>query len=47
MACMLQPECNVLHGYFRCHLPNQTVDIEVRMTSMQGHMYSKETEHPN
>ena len=21
MACLLQPECNFLHGYFRCQLP--------------------------
>ena len=21
MACLLQPECNFLHGYFRCRLP--------------------------
>ena len=36
MDCILQPECNFLHGYFRCHLPNETVDIEVKVTSMQG-----------
>ena len=35
MACILQPECNFLHGYFRCHLPMEAVDIEVKITSMQ------------
>ena len=35
MACILQPECNFLHGYFRCCLPIEAVDIEVRITSMQ------------
>ena len=36
MACLLQPECNFLHGYFRCWLPVEVVDIEVKITSMQG-----------
>ena len=36
MACLLQPECNFLHGYFRCQLPAEVVDIEVKITSMQG-----------
>ena len=35
MACILQHECNFLHGYFRCHLPIEAVDIEVKITSMQ------------
>ena len=35
-ACILQPECNFLHGFFRCHLPVKMVDVEVRITSMQG-----------
>ena len=36
MACILQPECKFLHGFFRCHLPVETVDVEVRITSLQG-----------
>ena len=36
MACILQPECNFLNGFFRCCLPVETVDVEVRITSMQG-----------
>ena len=36
MACILQPECNFLHGFFRCCLPVETVDVEVWITSMQG-----------
>ena len=36
MACILQPECNFLHGFFRCHLPVEMVDVEVRIKSMQG-----------
>ena len=35
MACLLQPECNFLHGYFGCQLPVEVVDIEVKITSMQ------------
>ena len=36
MACLLQLECNFLHGYFRCRLPVEVVDVEVKITSMQG-----------
>ena len=36
MACLLQPECNFLYGYFRCQLPVEVVDVEVKITSMQG-----------
>ena len=35
MACILQPECNFLHSYFRCRLPVEVVDVEVKITSMQ------------
>ena len=36
MACLLQPGCNFLHGYFRCCLPVEGVDMEVKITSIQG-----------
>ena len=36
MACLLQPECNFLHSFFRCKLPVEVVDMEVKITSMQG-----------
>ena len=36
MACLLQPECNFLHGYLRCWLPVEVVDVEVKIISMQG-----------
>ena len=36
MACILQPECNFLHGFFGCHLPVEMVDVEVKITFMQG-----------
>ena len=36
MACILQPKCNFLHGYTGCHLPVETVDVKVKITSMQG-----------
>ena len=35
MACLLQPQCNFLHGFFRCRLPVEVVDVEVKITSMQ------------
>ena len=35
MTYLLQPECNFLHGFFRCKLPVEVVDVEVKITSMQ------------
>ena len=46
MACQLQPECNFLHGFFKCKLPIEVVDVEVKVTSMQGtHLYKKRLDH--
>ena len=43
MACLLQPECNFKHGFFRCRLPVEVVDVEVKITSMQGtHIFRRE-----
>ena len=43
MACLLQPECTFLHGFFRCRLPVEVVDIEVKITSMQGmHIFRRD-----
>ena len=36
MACILKPELNFLHGYFRCLLSIETVDIEVKTKMMRG-----------
>ena len=43
MACILQPDCNFLHGYFRCWLPVEVVDMEVKITFMQGtHIFRRD-----
>ena len=43
MACILQPECYFLHGYFRCQLPVEVVDVEVKIMSMQGtHIFRRD-----
>ena len=43
MACILQPKYNFLHGFFRCLLPVETVNVEVKVTSMQGiHMFRRD-----
>ena len=43
MACLLQPECNFLHRFFRCKLPVEVVDMEVKITSMQGtHIFRRD-----
>ena len=36
MACILMPQCNFAHGYFRCILPEETIDIEVRVKTVKG-----------
>ena len=36
MACVLKPECKFLHGYCRCLLPVETVDIKVKIKTMRG-----------
>ena len=39
----LEPECNFLHGYCRCRLPVEVVDMEVKVTSMQGtHIFRRD-----
>ena len=43
MACLLQPECSFLHGFFRCKLPVEVVNVEVKITSMQGtHIFTRD-----
>ena len=43
MACLLQPECNFLHRFFRCKLPVEVVDVEVKITLMQGmHIFRRD-----
>ena len=43
MACLLQPECNFLHSFFRCKLQVEVVDLEVKITSMQGtHIFRRD-----
>ena len=43
MACLLQPECNFLHGFFRCRLLVEVVGVEVKITSMQGmHIFRRD-----
>ena len=43
MACLLQPECNFLHSFFRCKLLIEVVDVEVKITSMQGmHIFRRD-----
>ena len=43
MVCLLQPECNFLHGFFRCKLPVEVVDVVVKITSMQGtHIFRRD-----
>ena len=44
MACLIQPEWSFLYGYFRCRLPVEVVDVEVKIISMQGmHIFKRDT----
>ena len=36
MTCNLMPECNFMHGYFRCLLLEETMDVEVKVKAMRG-----------
>ena len=43
MTCILQPKCSFLHGYSRCQLPVETIDIKVKVKMMQGiHIFSRD-----
>ena len=43
MVCLLQPKCNFLHRFFRCKLPVEVVDMEVKVTSIQGmHIFRRD-----
>ena len=43
MACLLQPEFNILYSFFRCKLLIEVVDVEVKITSMQGtHIFRRD-----
>ena len=36
MACILIPQCNFVHRYFRCLLPEETIDMKVKVKTMKG-----------
>ena len=36
MACILKPECNFLHEYFRCFVPMETMEVKVKVNIMRG-----------
>ena len=43
MGCILMPECNFSHGYFRCLSPVETVDMEVKIKTMKGMFWRDHT----
>ena len=36
MACIFMPQCNFVQIYFRCLLPEETIDMEVKVKTMKG-----------
>ena len=46
MARILKLECNFLHRYFRCLLPKETMDVEVKIKTMRGTHTFRRLYHP-
>ena len=43
MINILKPKCNFLNGYFRCLLPSETMDVEVKVKMMRRiHMFRRD-----
>ena len=43
MVYLLQPECTFMLCFFRCTLPLEVMDVEVKITSMQGtHIFRRD-----
>ena len=36
MACVLALQCNFLYGFFQCQLPEDIINVEVRVRTMKG-----------
>ena len=44
MACILTPDHNFVPGYFRCLLPIETVNVEVKVKMMRDiHIFRKDS----
>ena len=47
MTCVLKPECNFLFRYFRCLLPIETMEVDVKIKRWEASTHSGETRpHP-
>ena len=45
MAFQLTVSCNLESGFLRCHLPADTIDIDLKVRNMKGiHVYIKDYE---
>ena len=43
MACDLSPQCNFLYGFFKCQLPEDTIDVEITVRTLTGiHTFRKD-----
>ena len=43
MACILMPQCSFTNGHFRCILPEETIEEEVKVKTMKGiHMFRRD-----
>ena len=36
MVCDLVPQCNFLYGFFKCELPEDTIDVEITVQTPKG-----------
>ena len=43
MACNLEANCNFLHGFFSCTLPEDTIDVDITLHNLKGiHTFRKD-----
>ena len=36
MDCKLNPQCNFLYRFFKCNLPDDTIDMEITVRTLKG-----------
>ena len=39
MACELQMQCDLVHGFLKCSLPEDTVDVDLKFCTLKRYSY--------
>ena len=43
MACELAVQCNLMHSYLKCGLPEDTIDVDLKIHTLKGiHTFKKD-----